>query len=70
MGGPQSPRPEPAPVEPAPSPLRLRSVRAVSGRYRGEATGRVYAFTAAAPVQTVHPADAPTLLRTGLFAPE
>jgi hypothetical protein len=33
-------------------------------------TGRTYAFTAAAPVQTVHPADAQILLGTGLFVVE
>jgi hypothetical protein len=31
------------------------------------ATGRTYAFTEAAPVQPVHPADAESLLRTGRF---
>jgi hypothetical protein len=49
------------------APLRLSFIRGVSAQYRGEATGRRYAFTATSPVQAVHPADAQILLRTGLF---
>jgi hypothetical protein len=49
------------------APLRLRFLRGGSAQYRGAATGRRYAFTAASPVQTVQPADAQILLRTGFF---
>ena len=35
---------------------------------RGPRTGRVYHASGASAVMTVHPDDAPALLRTGLFA--
>ncbi len=47
--------------------IRLRQVRPASAQVRGAGTGMTYAFTAAAPVRSVHPADADSLLRTGLF---
>ena len=48
---------------------RLENVRRESLRVRGATTGRTYVFTPAEPVQTVHPADADTLLRSGHFRP-
>jgi hypothetical protein len=56
-----------APVAGSGAPLRLRFLRGGSAQYRGAATGRTYAFTAGSPVQTVQPADAQILLRTGFF---
>ena len=50
------------------TPVRLRLIRGPGATYRGDATGTGYAFTPAQPVQTVHPADAQILLRTGLFS--
>ena len=49
-------------------PVRLRLIRGEGSSYRGAATGTGYAFSPAAPIQTVHPADAQILLRTGLFS--
>ena len=46
---------------------RVRFTRGGSAQYRGDMTGRRYAFTPAEPVQDVDPADLPVLLRTGLF---
>jgi hypothetical protein len=48
-------------------PATLRYVSRASARFRGAGTGRTYAFSAAEPVQQVHPADVDSLLRTGLF---
>jgi hypothetical protein len=48
---------------------RLENVRRESLRLRGAKTGRTYVFTPAKPVQTVHPADADVLLRSGHFRP-
>jgi hypothetical protein len=45
----------------------LEHVRSAGGTVRGPATGHVYVFTPAAPVQPVHPGDATALLATGLF---
>ena len=47
--------------------LRLENVRRETIRVRGVSTGRAYVFTPADPVQTVHPADATVLLRSGHF---
>ncbi len=49
-------------------PVRLRLIRGEGSTYRGAATGAGYAFSPSQPVQTVHPADAQILLRTGLFS--
>jgi hypothetical protein len=47
--------------------VRLRYTDQATARFKGMATGRTYAFTEAAPIQPVHPADADSLLRTGRF---
>ena len=49
--------------------LRLQNVRGESLRVRGVSTGRTYVFTPGDPIQSVHPADAPVLLRSGHFRP-
>jgi len=49
--------------------LRLENVRRETLSLRGSATGRPYAFSPESPVQAVHPADAPVLLRSGHFRP-
>lgn len=48
---------------------RLENVRRESLRVRGGTTGLTYVFTPGEPVQTVHPADADILLRSGHFRP-
>jgi hypothetical protein len=48
---------------------RLENVRRESLRIRGATTGRTYVFTPSEPVQTIHPADADILLRSGHFRP-
>jgi hypothetical protein len=48
-------------------PATLRYVSRAPAHFHGAGTGRTYAFSAAQPVQQVHPADADSLLRTGLF---
>jgi hypothetical protein len=47
--------------------VALRSVSAGGMVVRGPATGRQYAFSAAAPVQMVEARDAQALLRTSWF---
>jgi hypothetical protein len=47
--------------------VALRSVSAGGMIVRGPATGRQYAFSAAAPVQMVEARDAQGLLRTSWF---
>ncbi|HXE26799.1 MAG TPA: hypothetical protein VN637_18105 [Roseiarcus sp.] len=47
--------------------MALRSVAAGGMVVRGPATGRQYAFSAAAPVQMVEARDAAALLRTSWF---
>jgi hypothetical protein len=47
--------------------IPLRSVLAGGMVVRGPATGRQYAFSAAAPVQMVEARDAAALLRTSRF---
>lgn len=47
--------------------VRLEQVGRRALRVRGPITGRSYLFTPAEPVHAVSSADAPTLLRSGLF---
>jgi hypothetical protein len=44
-------------------------VRGESLRVRGVSTGRMYVFTPVDPIQSIHPADATVLLRSGHFRP-
>jgi hypothetical protein len=61
-------RPRAPVAAPAPGGLvALRSVAAGGMVVRGPATGRQYAFSAAAPVQMVEARDAAALLRTSWF---
>jgi hypothetical protein len=61
-------RPRAPAAAPAPGGLvALRSVAAGGMVVRGPATGRQYAFSAAAPVQVVEARDAAALLRTSWF---
>ena len=46
--------------------LEYRARRSGGVEIRG-ASGHSYAFTDAAPIQTVHPRDARAMLRTGAF---
>jgi hypothetical protein len=59
--------PAPAPAPSAGGMVALRSVSASGMVVRGPATGRQYAFSAAAPVQMVESRDAAALLRTSWF---
>jgi len=56
----------PPPLAPRPEVL-VELVHRAPLRVRGPASGRIYAFTLAEPVQTVDATDAPALLRDGLF---
>ena len=68
VGGSSAPLARPTSVGPHDEP-RLQNVRGETLRVRGATTGRTYVFTPAEPVQTVHPADADILLRSGHFRP-
>ncbi len=57
----------PAPAPPSGGMVALRSVSAGGMVVRGPATGRQYAFSAAAPVQMVEARDAAALMRTSWF---
>jgi hypothetical protein len=47
--------------------VRLRYIHPMSASFRGGVTGRTYEFSPAEPVQSVHLADADSLLQTGHF---
>jgi hypothetical protein len=62
--------PSPRPQTPAPAAGGMVALRAASSGemlVRGPATGRQYAFSAAAPIQMVEARDAAPLLRTSWF---
>jgi len=63
---PAAPRP-PSPAPQSAGMVALRSASTGGMVVRGPATGRQYAFSAAAPVQMVEARDAAALLRTSWF---